>query len=570
MQDTTMKPSDEGADPKASQRAQKNKNTSEAVSKRTTRGSTRLMDSQSVENAKIDAENAANAENTEVYAEDTNQEVKEDRAENNENNTNQKHRDDGNNGDSSSKNVSANYGSEFEQRMEKKIEEKLDAVINVLGRKVTQKISEEVAELSQKLEAKLIEDLSDVINKKIGGEVTEINKKISTLESALNKQEKDMIKHSEMFEDLQATGNLDTLNKRLSELETTRTNTPDLAKIEERIKVLESQLEEQKCLCQASYRDSQYKIEGLEVYSRKPNLVFEGFPHQEGEDCKQIIETFVRSTLSLNMSNFIDVAHRQFAAKPGQTYDRPIPIIVRFRSLAARNRILENGSMLRDSDKAIHTHMPPSVTQRRTFLHKTLQAAKIDDPGARIIRDKLKYNGKLYTAPELSNMNVGFKDSTVTTDTHIRFYGKNSYFSNFYKSRFTMRGLSFSCVEQAFQYGRARAAGDFATANEIKCESDPAQMKRLGKRHRTQPAALDAERKLMEEAVYLKFTTNKFLAKMLTDTYPKPIYECNPYEKYFSTGVRIDDDEALATQTYPGKNYLGRILEQVRDKLRAK
>ena len=341
-----------------------------------------------------------------------------------------------------------------------------------------------------------------------------------------------------------------------------------VASLETTVESLKTELHEQKQVCQSAAMEATEQLENLEIYSRKLNLVFEGIPFVKGENCRQVIETLVRREMKIRISDFIDVAHRQYTPRNGQQPEKPIPVIVRCKTLAFKNLILNNSATLKNSGKAVHSHLPNSVMQRRSYLYQQCQAAKTVDPQAKIVKNKLHYNGKLHSMNELKHTNVGFVDSTAVRDDQIRFYGKNSYFSNFYRSSFVMRGITFSCVEQAFQYGRARMANDYYTAQQILREPNPAAMKQLGKRFKaSSEEVLTQERILMEEAVRLKFQSNNDLKEKLVATFPKTILECNPYDRYYSTGLHTDD-KGLDKLEFPGQNHLGRILERVRDTLR--
>ena len=110
-------------------------------------------------------------------------------------------------------------------------------------------------------------------------------------------------------------------------------------------------------------------------------------------------------------------------------------------------------------------------------------------------------------------------------------------------------------------------ANDYYTANQILSEPNPVVMKRLGKRFKAQSDdVLDKERAIMAEAVELKFRADDSLNAKLLATHPKRILECNPYDKYYSTGLQSNNDQ-LDQLNFPGKNHLGLILESVRDKL---
>ena len=329
--------------------------------------------------------------------------------------------------------------------------------------------------------------------------------------------------------------------------------------IQQRIKAATEQMSS----LTTKFDSQERKIEQLEYHSRKLNLVFDGVHLRDRESCKSVIETIIHRNLRLDMRGAIDVAHTLGDRAEG----RQLPIIVRFRTVADKQRVLENSHELRRDGIYVRPDYPTTVNTRRNYLAKSLAAAKAIDPQARLFRDRLRFKGKLFSVDNIHEANIGDKNHTVVTPSQVRFYGYNSPFSNFHKSEFTLHDVRYNCVEQALQGNRAYRNRDDATWHQIMAENNPVNMKRLGKRHRPRtPEEESVDRQLMEDAVYAKFNQNQSLKEKLLATQERAFFECNPYDTFYGTGVKMTN-KGLDRGHYQGANHMGKILASVRSKL---
>lgn len=66
--------------------------------------------------------------------------------------------------------------------------------------------------------------------------------------------------------------------------------------------------------------------------------------------------------------------------------------------------------------------------------------------------------------------------------TYLPFYSSKYAFSNFFPSKFTVKGMEYSTVEQYFQHQKALAFKDTRTAAWIMMTHKPKEAKYLGRR----------------------------------------------------------------------------------------
>ena len=151
-----------------------------------------------------------------------------------------------------------------------------------------------------------------------------------------------------------------------------------------------------------------------------------------------------------------------------------------------------------------------------------------------------------------------------------RFYGE---FSNFYKSYFKdLEENHYCCVEQFFMYQKCRL---FDSTNNILMQkimnsTDPKHIKKLGRQVKNFDEDIwnEHKTKIMYDGLFLKFTQNEQLKKVLLNTGTKKIYEASPYDKIWGIGLNYHNTIKLNPTEYPGENLLGILLMELRENLK--
>lgn len=141
----------------------------------------------------------------------------------------------------------------------------------------------------------------------------------------------------------------------------------------------------------------------------------------------------------------------------------------------------------------------------------------------------------------------------------IRFYSKSKEcgeFSNFSEHEIELHGKSYPTVEHYFQ--AMKFPGD-VQAEKIRLAGSPMIAKRLGRTRKVKLREDWEEVKLdiMREAVSKKFSTHSGLRKLLLDTGEEELIEAAPTDYFWGCG-----------KSGSGKNWLGRILMEVREELK--
>ncbi|MBR4879076.1 MAG: NADAR family protein, partial [Clostridia bacterium] len=150
-------------------------------------------------------------------------------------------------------------------------------------------------------------------------------------------------------------------------------------------------------------------------------------------------------------------------------------------------------------------------------------------------------------------------------------YDEYGYFSNWYRAEFEYAGKRFSSVEQFMMYHKVMMFGQYSLGQAIMDSNDVAKIKKLG---RTRFPEFNS--KIWDETCYAivkrgvraKFEQNKDILEKLLSTENKILAECSENDKKWGIGVSINDAERFDPSCWNGKNYLGRILMEVRDDLK--
>ena len=211
------------------------------------------------------------------------------------------------------------------------------------------------------------------------------------------------------------------------------------------------------------------------------------------------------------------------------------------------------------------------IDQRRAVLYPVFKAAKEKNLKPKLVVDRLLISGKRYSVDNLDTLPEELQLNKLAerrTDTAVRFYGGESCFSNFFKANMLIDGKLYTSVEQFFQYQKATCLENPEVANKIISNDDPKVQHRLGKSLQGQHWDQHKAKLTMETAIRAKFQQNDFLKTKLLNTNDKLLIECNPYDKYWSCGLKISNDEADNANHWKGKNVMGTILCNVRGSLK--
>lgn len=146
----------------------------------------------------------------------------------------------------------------------------------------------------------------------------------------------------------------------------------------------------------------------------------------------------------------------------------------------------------------------------------------------------------------------------------IRFFGKDgkyAIFSNFANTPLVIGGLEYPTAEHYFQSMKfANTSPEYA--EQIRLAPTPFKSKQLGKsrNHRIHPywSGKDGESiRVMRRVLFCKALQNKKFRDLLVSSGNSKIIEASPFDTFWGEGKEKN-----------GKNMLGVLLEELRDRLR--
>ncbi len=149
------------------------------------------------------------------------------------------------------------------------------------------------------------------------------------------------------------------------------------------------------------------------------------------------------------------------------------------------------------------------------------------------------------------------------------------FFSNWYIAPFSYAGREYCCVEQYMMSRKVALAKKHELISKIMESSDPAEIKQYGGKQYF-PEFMEIKdiwdkncRHIVKQGVYAKFRQNPDLCKSLLETGDALLAECAGQDRIWGIGINLHDTAWKDVSKWNGSNYLGIILMEVRDLLKA-
>ena len=322
-------------------------------------------------------------------------------------------------------------------------------------------------------------------------------------------------------------------------------------------------------------RDLQERIIAVESHSRRDNLCFGGIQENANEtdrDCEEKVRSVISTHMNIDPQNMKFVrCHRLGPKRANVTRN----VIVKFHYFGDRQLVWGKRSELKGKRIWVSENFPPEIEKRRAILRPIWQEARKmqEYKGKAYIKvDKLILNDHMYTVDQLHRLPQNLQPESISTriidDKYVCFWGRDSVFSNFHRSPFTLGGKSYTCVEQYIMYQKALLFNDQERAERILAVDDPAEHKANGKL----VANFDPDtwrrqaQSIVKEALEAKFDQHPHLKTRLLNTRGKELVEASPNDRFWGIGMRLSDP-AIKDKGKWGKNMLGKLLMEIRDNI---
>ena len=180
---------------------------------------------------------------------------------------------------------------------------------------------------------------------------------------------------------------------------------------EKKIADLESKTEKQ----ESTLKKLQNQVAKMETYSRQQNLLLDGIEESPSEHLAEKIAMFLTKELKMKDADQMKFARIHRLGKPPHLVPHPISrprtVIIRFESMADRDKVWKASWQLQDRRFMVKEDFPDSVRENRKLLLPCLRAAKGDSSAKHcsLKGDILTIDGINYTVDEYELIPERFK-----------------------------------------------------------------------------------------------------------------------------------------------------------------
>lgn len=143
--------------------------------------------------------------------------------------------------------------------------------------------------------------------------------------------------------------------------------------------------------------------------------------------------------------------------------------------------------------------------------------------------------------------------------------------SDFFRTQFKDKIL-FCTAEQYMMFCKAALFDDYENAVNILATYSPKEQKLFGRAVKNFDKQIweSKAKKIVYEGNYAKFTQDPGFLKELLDTGDAILVEASPYDEIWGIGLSQEIAEITPASEWPGKNWLGEVLTQLKKDLQAK
>ena len=380
--------------------------------------------------------------------------------------------------------------------------------------------------------------------------------------------------------------NFGSLQKKCTDLESSLTyHAEKCEKIEKKVDILDNsckQIEHLKNELKAlEVENTTFKEQVIrqEAYSRRDNLLFYGIQESGNLETEDELRQFFTSTLGLQQKESRDIMiARCHRIGKRQATNQPRPIIARFVLDKEKDKIWKRKSLLKTTPYIILEDFPMEVINRRKLMYPLFQEAKKRDKYAKLVVDKVTFNRKTYSyqqAHELAQILQFYHKGVRRNNGILAFHGRTSIYSNFFPAEIKDEGQKYNCSEQLYQHKLCIYHGEMQAARSVMLQSDPVEMKKISRKvevrnpERTKQWFQYQARGVMKRALTLKFTQNDALQMELKKN-NEQFVEANQHDRIWGVGLPLSNDKVFNPNVWTGTNWLGELLNKVKNEISKK
>ena len=277
----------------------------------------------------------------------------------------------------------------------------------------------------------------------------------------------------------------DTVKSLETSLEFSYKEIADLKKENESLKVKLGNLETEDKRTQFQIKDVTGKLDKLDSFTKKWNLIFEGIQERDGknEDTeKEISNLFDQLRLAKGFE--IEACYRVGPYNKS----RPRPILVSFNRQTDRDMVYSRRMDLKRTEDYQKVWMNEDVTpasrRKREIIRLISKEAKEHGIDCKYGKYALRINNVKYDENNLDELPptlhpINLKQVQIDRDT-VAYQSEHASFSNFFSCPILIGKHRFFCAEQAFQFLKAKSLNKPLASTQIYLSRDVRFIKQIG------------------------------------------------------------------------------------------
>lgn len=311
------------------------------------------------------------------------------------------------------------------------------------------------------------------------------------------------------------------------------------------------------------------RMKQVELSLLKYNLVISGIPETTQEESPLELQGKVLRLLQDDLGIADIVLAECFRSGFKKPTTRPRNVIIRLLNINDKARVLRSAHKLKGKAPPIYINqqLPKDIEYWNRLLVRVSRAAKAKGHNMKVFHDRIDFDGKSFTICELLTNQLPFDvfamDTDFSSENLVFFFGGLSPFSNFFCCKFEYKGITFTSSEQLIQWCKAVYHNKPDTAVDILAQENPATIKAAGEAIPSGSAWQKDAEKTVLPGLTEKFRQNKKIGEYLKRTGTKVLAEANKYDKFWGIGCERNEN----SQTWVGKNVLGKLLMEIRQNL---
>ena len=308
------------------------------------------------------------------------------------------------------------------------------------------------------------------------------------------------------------------------------------------------------------------KLNKLECYNRRENLLFEGIKQMPNENCEKVLREFLSE--KLGMTAVDDITFQRVHRLP--TKKEINPIICRFAAFSDRQNVWSAKKKLKGTGFYIAEDFPAEYLQRRRILYPVMKKAREMQKIAYLRNDQLVIDDATYSVNCLDKLPNELHPSNLSIrkfDNVTAFFTSSCPLSNFYQAQITMDGRTYRSTEHYLQWHKAHIGKNAAIMDKIIKSETPLQAKYLGNEVKlSNDIWIPEARQAIFRACKEKFMQNNRARQFLKDTGDTILVEAST-DKIWGIGVSLNDKNLPDQAKWAGDNLLGKVLMEIRNEL---